>query len=395
MSLIALGNGDYDMTGWSCSAGAQLSGSALTSVISSFNSLISGASALSGLTSLFDNDIKTINCATAAPISYTLGWQNAPLNSSGGLFGAIFGWDNLTLDHSTLDYSVAEGSGLSNLYQAVVGNIDAANCCLQGTVSIQSISTTGTSGFVDFDAQNQILSYSADGYTGSGPDSFTYTAQDAYGHTVTGTVDINVTQAANTAGTTPAFTTLVPGGTSGSDFLFVTTANQRAVALGGDDTIFATASGDAVYAGSGNDMVFLSGDHQTVYGGSGHDTLTLTGATNADVILPASTVGFDDVYSFNAASDKIDLSNVLAGTKYNGCNLAAFVKVSTVTSGSTTDMIISVNPSGSCCGQFNAVADLHGVALSAGQLSLTTSNVTNALAVAQTGGGSNGGCWWL
>lgn len=396
MTLSCLPSGDYSLSGWGASTGVSVS--SWNSYVSGFDSQFSGCGALSGWTSTLNNDLAECNFGTSGWGKYVnLGWSNAASNGSGGGWWNPWQSDQLTLCNTNLCYTATEGSGVSNLYQAVVNNVHASNCWLGGGITIESVSATNTQGFVSFDAKDQTLSYSASGYTGGAADSFTYTAQDAYGNTVTGSVCVNVTAA------TPGLTTVL--GTQGDDTIFATYDNQRVDSLGGNDTVFALKNNVAVYAGSGNDMIFVNGVNDTVYAGSGHDTITINGANPETLILPQATVGFDDVYGFNCQTDKLDLSSLLAGTKWNGgegdgggwwgenqdSNISNYVKFTAVSNGSGVDTLVSVNQSGSCYGAWTQVADIHGVNVTNCNLQTITSHVTNALNVSQ-GGGSHG--WW-
>ncbi len=114
----------------------------------------------------------------------------------------------VTLKTDPVTVSVPEGQTTTNLYQTLAQNVQDSNPGAQ--VLITNIGQSNTMGFAYLDKADGLLTYTADGYQPSATqpqDSFTYTAQDQYGQTVTGTVALKVTGASEptqvgTAGTT-------------------------------------------------------------------------------------------------------------------------------------------------------------------------------------------------
>jgi hypothetical protein len=123
-----------------------------------------------------------------------------------------------TLKTDPLSYTAPKGTTINIPLSALIGNVQDPNA--GATISIASIGQSNTMGFAYYDAADQLLTYTADGFQPSATqpqDSFTYTAQDQFGGQVTGTVDVNVTGANEPTQV----------GTSGADTLTATKSNTR------------------------------------------------------------------------------------------------------------------------------------------------------------------------
>jgi Ca2+-binding RTX toxin-like protein len=150
----------------------------------------------------------------------------------------------------------------------------------------------------------------------SGTDSFTYSVSDDQGGIDTATVTITVNPI--------------------EDLILIGDSNNNILEAGkGNDRLEGRAGRDILIGGTGNDILV---------GGSGGDTLT--GGTGSDTfVYQAVTDLGDTITDFKPSEgDKLDLSQLLAGSLYsNDTNpLNAYVRITTV-SGSTA---VQIDPNG-------------------------------------------------
>ena len=193
--------------------------------------------------------------------------------------------DAPTLKTQTLSVgSVRGGQTSSNLYSQVLANVQDVDTADQGKLTITSVApATGTTGAVFLDPTSKLLTYTADAYNAKqSADSFTYTASDPEGATVSGTVTVPIT----------------PG-----------TLQPTVLGTPGNDTLTASGARAVVFAGRGNDTVTVNGAKGTVYGGSGSNTITFNGAQETVVLEQGGT---DTISGFNLKNDVLDLTQVLA-----------------------------------------------------------------------------------
>jgi hypothetical protein len=205
-----------------------------------------------------------------------------------------------TLKANPLSYTIAEGQTLKDLYQALVANVADNN--FGAAISITSIGQPNTLGFAYLDKTDKLLTYTADGYQPGATqpqDSFTYTAADQYGQTVTGTVAVKVTGAN------------VPTqvGTAGDNTLSANGAGQRLVGGNGNDTLIGNGSSQLLFGGNGNDTIIANGAKSTIWGGTGTNRITVNGSQQAVVLQQGGT---DTISGFNLKNDVLDLTQVLA-----------------------------------------------------------------------------------
>jgi Ca2+-binding RTX toxin-like protein len=167
------------------------------------------------------------------------------------------------------------------------------------TISIKSIGLAGTTGFAYLDASDKLLTYTASGFNPNATqpaDSFTYTATDQYGQSVTGTMDLTVTGPSRP---TQVGTNLTANG-----------AGQRLVGGNGNDTLTANGSSQLIFGGNGNDTITVNGAKSVIYGGTGANTIRLNGSQQTVVLQQGGT---DNITGFNLHNgDVLDLTQVLA-----------------------------------------------------------------------------------
>jgi hypothetical protein len=191
---------------------------------------------------------------------------------------------------------VLEGQ-TTNLYDTLVQNVQDSNT--GATISIKSIGLTNTMGFAYLDAADKLLTYTADGFQPGATqpqDSFTYTATDQFGATVTGTAKVPIGGANET---TKVGTTL----TSSS-------ANTRLIGTMGNDTLNINAAKTLVFGGQGDDTINVNAAQAVVHGGTGTNTINLGNTANDSIVLQQG--GTDNISGFNLHTDVLDLTQVLA-----------------------------------------------------------------------------------
>jgi hypothetical protein len=196
-----------------------------------------------------------------------------------------------------LTVTVPEGQ-TANLYQMVSQSVQDAS--LNAQITIASLGLQNTTGAAYLDDANGLLTYTADGYqpgTAQPQDSFTYTAEDQYGNTMTGTVDVAVGGSA--AGSAQV-------GTSGDDRVAANAAVQRLIGGNGDDRLIGNGSGQILFGGNGNDKLTANGSGSTLYGGTGTNRIRLNGDHETVVLQQGGT---DRITGFNlCGGDVLDLT---------------------------------------------------------------------------------------
>jgi hypothetical protein len=258
------------------------------------------------------------------------------------------------LTQSTVDLTVVQGTSLGNLWSELIANGIDPN---PGSLSIVSVGTTGTQGFVTLSTGTDSLTYLTTGYDPSSPvDAFTYTLEDSAGGTVTGTVDVTVTgpNLPTTVATTPGSTTTangsgqrliseaagqtLVGSPAGGDQLFggpdtaitgqgsgntidvepgnhtiAMGANNNTLTLNdGNNTVIATGTGNSVTGGNGNNSISGMTGGTTITLGNGNDTVTLSGADNSIAV----GTGTDKITAGNGGNETLvagDGRNTISG----------------------------------------------------------------------------------
>jgi hypothetical protein len=206
--------------------------------------------------------------------------------------------DPPTLTKPTLSFTVPEGQTLQGLYSQLLANVNDPDFGAQAKLTISSIGQPNTMGFINFNAADQLLTYTASGFNPNQPtDSFTYTVPEPYGgSSVTGTVDITVT--GSSLPTQVGSNVTAHGG------------GQRLVATNSNSTLVGDGAGDEYFGGRGNDTITANGAPSTVYGGTGTNTITLHGAPDTVVLEQGGT---DNISGFKLGNgDVLDLRQVVA-----------------------------------------------------------------------------------
>ena len=200
-----------------------------------------------------------------------------------------------------LTLTVAEGQ-TENLYQAVSGSVQDTSPNAQ--ITITSLGLTDTVGAAYLNSASALLTYTADGYQPSATqpqDSFNYTAEDQFGHIMTGTVGVVVSGSA--AGSTQV-------GGSGDDRLVANASGQTLIGGNGDDRLTGNGCGQSLFGGNGNDTLTANGSDSKIYGGTGTNKIRLNGEDETVVLQQGGT---DRITGFSLANgDQLDLSQVLA-----------------------------------------------------------------------------------
>jgi hypothetical protein len=231
--------------------------------------------------------------------------------------------DAPTLINPVLSDTVAEGQTLEGLYGQLLANAQDVDFGDQAQLTISTLGLSNTAGFLYFDAADQRLTYTADGFNAAKPvDSFTYTIADPGGATVTGTVDVTVTG--------PALPTQV--GSAGADRLTADGNGRRLIGGDGNDKLTGHGENQLIFGGRGDDTITADGNNNTIYGGPGTNGITLDG-NGETVVLQQG--GLDQISGFGLHNgDVLDLSQVLAEAQINLAGdfsqLGSLVQVSSV-----------------------------------------------------------------
>jgi surface adhesion protein len=255
-----------------------------------------------------------------------------------------------------------------------------------GTSSVQTISTAVPFEYIRFSntlsgGQGYLVSsVSYSKVSTSHIDTVTYTMQDGDGSTSSATLTL-------TPGTSSSFTTSLPQGTTGDDYLNGSPAADTLAGNDGNDILVGAAGNDTLGGGNGIDLLRGGSGADTLAGGAGNDIVvggagndTLSGGTGADVFQwtladrgSAGSPAVDTITDFNTATpsaggDVIDLRDLLSGE--NSGNLANFIHFST----NGTSTTIQVSSSGAFDGSnYGAATDqtivLQNVNLFSGGLS--------------------------
>lgn len=98
----------------------------------------------------------------------------------------------------------------------------------------------------------------------------------------------------------------VLGGGAGSDYLQGGDNNDTIYGGADLDEIDGRAGDDLIFAGDGNDFVEAREGNDTIWGGAGNDNLD--GGAGADTFRFISGSGKDEIWSFSASEDTLDLS---------------------------------------------------------------------------------------
>jgi hypothetical protein len=282
---------------------------------------------------------------TGFTISDTNSAQQTTTNSTTSVVATALN-DPPILNKPVLSYTVAEGQTLQGLYAQLLANAGDSDAGDQAQITLSSVGSSNTVGFLYFDPTAKMLTYTASGYNAQSPtDSFTYTLTTPQDGTVTGTVDIAVTG--------PSLPTQV--GTAGNTTLTANGADQRLIG-GPNDSLTAQGSGSLLFGGHGTDTLTADGANSTVYSGTGSKTVTLNGAPQTVALQQGA---LDQISGFNLYNDVLDLTQVLAESQINlGGNIGNLGSYFTVSSAGS-DATLSFNPEGAGAG--TALAVLHGV----------------------------------
>jgi Ca2+-binding RTX toxin-like protein len=265
--------------------------------------------------------------------SYT-GIHFISIGAGGSNFATLTGGCSLTV--SLISAPVANHVPVANTDdqsvkygQVVTGNVLINDTDVDhNTLSVDFISSfhTALGGTVDL-LPNGAFQYIA---PGSGPasaqDSFSYVVRDGAGGSATGTVHLNLSQAAG-------------GGlfTTGDDFVTVPTGGGIYHALSGNDVVFGSNYSDIVYGEDGNDFLHGLDGNDYLVGGNGDDGLV--GGPGDDWLVPGAgrnQIWGDGVSSDFNGFDTVDYSDASGGITVN-------LQQGTVTGGGVNDLVNGID----------------------------------------------------
>ncbi|OYW52284.1 MAG: hypothetical protein B7Z29_20065, partial [Hyphomicrobium sp. 12-62-95] len=137
--------------------------------------------------------------------------------------------------------------------------------------------------------------------------SLTGTAAGVEKATLLGSAHLNLTGngLANTL-TGNVGNNILDGG-NGNDRLIGGDGNDTLVGGDGLDTLEGGGGADTISGGAGNDRIFAGAGNDILNGGAGNDSLF--GETGADIFIFEAAFGRDTISGFNAAEDKLDLTD--------------------------------------------------------------------------------------
>ena len=190
-----------------------------------------------------------------------------------------------------------------NLYQAACGSVQDTSPNAQ--ITITSLGLTDTVGAAYLNSASALLTYTADGYQPSATqpqDSFTYTAEDQFGHIMTGTVGVAVSGSA--AGSTQV-------GGSGDDRLVANASGQTLIGGNGDDRLTGNGCGQSLFGGNGNDTLTANGSDSKIYGARARTRSGSMARTRRSCCSKAALGNCITGFSLTNG-DQLDLSQVLA-----------------------------------------------------------------------------------
>ncbi|HEX8468866.1 MAG TPA: cadherin domain-containing protein [Allosphingosinicella sp.] len=217
--------------------------------------------------------------------------------------------------------AVNEDASTGNLWSLLLGNDSDPDS--GSTLSIASVSGSGTLGSLVFDPATQSLRYVADhdSFDALAPgqtavDTFTYTVTDAGGLTSSATVSVTVTGVADGVSQNGGNGNDIVTGTGGEDRLDGGNGNDVLNGLGGHDLLKGGNGNDSLYGGSGNDILVGENGSDLLFGGDGRDVLaggngndSLSGGAGADIFQFGKGGGRDTVSDFEVGVDRIALED--------------------------------------------------------------------------------------
>ena len=162
---------------------------------------------------------------------------------------------NINLAPSDDEFTLAKNGSISGNLTSDNGN--GEDLIVTGTLSVQATSfTTSNGGNVTINSDGSYSYNAAIDFTGI--DSFTYTALDGLGSSITATATFNVVDATNGTGSNETI-----NGSSSADIIY---------GLGGNDFIRGNSGNDIIYGGDGNDSLYGDAGTDFIYGEAGNDT---------------------------------------------------------------------------------------------------------------------------